>query len=137
MISIQAISKLATKVSVTIVNRNKIQFPQRFLSILDPNWGTVLDGSLVKNSDYENNKKLMDSYTDDLKAAHQKCLLGGGEVAVKRHKSRGKLTARERIDGLVDIGTPVLELSTLAGWEMYGDGVASGGIITAIGRVNK
>eukprot|EP01035_Chromulina_nebulosa_P017079 gene17079-22591_t len=79
----------------------------------------------------------MDKYVKELNEAHNKCLDGGGEKAKLRHKSRGKLLARERIDGLVDKGTPVLELSTLAGWNMYDNNVSSGGIITAIGRVNN
>jgi 3-methylcrotonyl-CoA carboxylase beta subunit len=46
------------------------------------------------------------------------------------------MLARERVDGLVDPGTPFLELSTLAGYDMYGDWVPSGGIITGIGSVS-
>src|SRR5438128_10938028 len=60
---------------------------------------------------------------------------GGGEKAVERHRSRGKLTARERIDRLVDPDTAFLELSALAAWDMY-DGQAPGaGILTGIGVV--
>ncbi len=60
---------------------------------------------------------------------------GGGEEAVKRHRERGKLLARERIDRLVDPGTPFLELSPLAAWGMYDDEAPSAGIITGIGSV--
>src|ERR687897_2173359 len=60
---------------------------------------------------------------------------GGGEKAVERHRSRGKMTARERVDRLVDPGTAFLELSALAAWNLY-DGQAPGaGIITGIGVV--
>ena len=45
---------------------------------------------------------------------------GGGEKAVERHRSRGKLTARERIDLLVDPGSAFLELNALAAWGLYG-----------------
>jgi acetyl-CoA carboxylase carboxyltransferase component len=45
----------------------------------------------------------------------KRLLQGGGEVACKRHKARGKLLARERIEQLLDAGTPFLELSPLAG----------------------
>ena len=57
---------------------------------------------------------------------------------MKKHKSRGKLLARERINGLLDPGSPFLELSTLAGHGMYGsdDGVPSGEVVTGIGRVS-
>jgi 3-methylcrotonyl-CoA carboxylase beta subunit len=61
---------------------------------------------------------------------------GGGAAAVARHRKRGKLTARERIDRLVDPGAAFLEFSALAAHGMYG-GVAPGaGIVTGIGAVN-
>ncbi|HCM73643.1 MAG TPA: methylcrotonoyl-CoA carboxylase, partial [Armatimonadetes bacterium] len=44
---------------------------------------------------------------------------GGGAAAVEKHKSRGKLLARERIDGLLDPGSPFLEVSPFAAWDMY------------------
>lgn len=67
--------------------------------------------------------------------AHVKA--GGGVKAMARHVARGKLPARERVSTLLDPGSPFLEMSPLAGWNMYGeDQVASGGIITGIGRVH-
>jgi acetyl-CoA carboxylase carboxyltransferase component len=60
---------------------------------------------------------------------------GGGEAAVERHRARGKLTARERIDRLVDPGTAFLELNALAAWEMYDGEAPSAGIVTGIGVV--
>ena len=60
---------------------------------------------------------------------------GGGEKAVERHRSRGKLTARERIDRLVDSGTVFLELNALAAWELYGGDAPAAGIVTGIGVV--
>lgn len=61
--------------------------------------------------------------------------LGGGEESLQKHKSRGKLAARERIEVLIDSGSAFLEFSTLAGFGMY-DGQAPGaGIITGIGVV--
>src|SRR5213083_175411 len=60
---------------------------------------------------------------------------GGGEKSLERHRSRGKLTARGRIDRLVDPGGAFLELSALAAWDLY-DGAAPGaGIVTGIGVV--
>src|SRR5256886_5698452 len=61
---------------------------------------------------------------------------GGGEKATERHRSRGKLPARERVDLLVDPGTAFLELNALAAWEMYDDGAPSAGIVTGIGVVD-
>ncbi len=60
---------------------------------------------------------------------------GGGERAVERHRSRGKLIARERIDRLVDPGTAFLELNALAAWELYEGDAPSAGIVTGIGVV--
>jgi 3-methylcrotonyl-CoA carboxylase beta subunit/propionyl-CoA carboxylase len=60
---------------------------------------------------------------------------GGGAEAVARHRSRGKLLARERVDALLDPGTPFLELSPLAGWELYDGDAPAGGLVTGIGRV--
>lgn len=78
----------------------------------------------------------MNKFVQDLSDAVLQCHKGGGEKAISKHKSRGKLLARERIDGLIDKGSPFLELSTLAGWDMYGGGVPSGGVVTGIGRVH-
>jgi 3-methylcrotonyl-CoA carboxylase beta subunit len=60
---------------------------------------------------------------------------GGGERARERHRERGKLPVRERIDGLLDPGSPFLELSALAAWDLYDDPVPAAGIVTGIGRV--
>ena len=57
---------------------------------------------------------------------------GGGEKAVERHRSRGKLTARERIDKLCDPGSAFLELNALAAWELYDGQAPSAGIVTGI-----
>ena len=60
---------------------------------------------------------------------------GGGDKAVERHRSRGKLTARERINRLVDPGSTFLELNALAAWELYDGDAPSAGIVTGIGVV--
>jgi acetyl-CoA carboxylase carboxyltransferase component len=61
---------------------------------------------------------------------------GGGAEAVERHRGRGKLLARERIDRLVDPGTPFLELSPLAAWDLYDGEAPSAGIVTGIGLID-
>eukprot|EP01031_Cornospumella_fuschlensis_P030202 gene30202-36482_t len=99
-------------------------------------YGTVLDGSLIKNADYEANKAMMNKKIQEWMDVTKKVHEGGGEKAKAKHKSRGKLLARERIDFLVDAGSPFLELSTLAGHDMYGESVPSGGIVTGVGRVS-
>jgi acetyl-CoA carboxylase carboxyltransferase component len=60
---------------------------------------------------------------------------GGGDAAVERHRARGKLTARERVDRLVDPGAAFLELNALAAWGMYDGDAPSAGIVTGIGVV--
>src|SRR5215210_77691 len=60
---------------------------------------------------------------------------GGDEEARARHTGRGKLLARERVDRLLDPGSPFLELSPLAAHDLYDEDVPSAGIVTGIGRV--
>jgi 3-methylcrotonyl-CoA carboxylase beta subunit len=61
---------------------------------------------------------------------------GGGADATQKHKARGKLTARERIEGLIDPGTAILELSSLAAWDMYEGAAPGAGVVTSIGVVS-
>ena len=63
-------------------------------------------------------------------------LQGGGEAACARHVSRGKMLPRDRVAGLLDRGTPFLELSPLAAHEVYDEAVPSAGLITGIGTVS-
>ena len=72
---------------------------------------------------------------DELKARQAKAALGGGEAARAKHVARGKLLPRERVEMLLDPGTPFLELSPLAAYGMYGDESPAAGIITGVGRV--
>ncbi|HEU5485274.1 MAG TPA: carboxyl transferase domain-containing protein [Microlunatus sp.] len=60
---------------------------------------------------------------------------GGSAEARARHLERGKLLVRDRIDRLLDPGSPFLELSALAAYDMYGGGVPSAGLVTGVGRV--
>ena len=61
---------------------------------------------------------------------------GGSEAARTKHTDRGKLLVRDRVDRLLDPGSPFLELSALAATGMYGDAVPSAGVVTGIGRVS-
>src|SRR5918998_2611636 len=61
---------------------------------------------------------------------------GGGEKAQRRHRNRGKLPVRERIERLLDPGTAFLELSPLAAFGMYDGSVPAAGVVTGIGRVS-
>ena len=82
---------------------------------------------------YADNRAQMLERVADLAEQHAKALAGGGEKYVARHHARGKLTARERIELLVDPDTPFLELGALAGWGT--DFTVGGSIITGIGVV--
>ncbi|MGH8908350.1 MAG: carboxyl transferase domain-containing protein [Egibacteraceae bacterium] len=71
----------------------------------------------------------------DLRARLGEVARGGGERARERHVARGKLLPRDRVDALVDRGSPFLELSPLAAHGMYGGQAPSAGIVTGVGRV--
>src|ERR1041385_6870384 len=77
----------------------------------------------------------MEGLVAELRERTAQVARGGGEKATERHRSRGKLTARERIDRLVDPGGAFLELNALAAWEMYEGQAPSAGIVTGIGTV--
>src|SRR5947199_914477 len=77
----------------------------------------------------------MEGLLEELRERTEQIAAGGGEKAVERHRSRGKLLARERIDRLVDPATAFLELSALAAWELYDREAPSAGIVTGIGVV--
>mmetsp|Transcript_8384 Transcript_8384/g.15156 ORF Transcript_8384/g.15156 Transcript_8384/m.15156 type:complete len:575 (-) Transcript_8384:168-1892(-) len=99
---------------------------------------TVLDACNAGplSPDFAANKAAMDSAVSELQASLAETSSGGGEVAVARHRARGKMLPRERIDALLDPGAPFLELSQLAGKGLYGkEEVPSGGIVTGVGRV--
>lgn len=79
----------------------------------------------------------MQKLVDQLKDLTSTASKGGGEKDIKRHTSNGKLLVRKRIEHLLDKGSPFLELSALAGHELYKDTqLNSGGIVTGIGRIH-
>ena len=73
---------------------------------------------------------------DDLQAQWARVRAGGGPRAAERHVSRGKLLPRDRVESLLDRGSPFLELSALAAHGMYEDQAPGAGIITGVGRVH-
>lgn len=96
-----------------------------------------LKSQLSSNStEFETNKNHMASLVGELGQLLTKIHQGGGDTARKRHKSRNKLLARERIDLLIDEGSAFLEFGALAGHEVYDDVVPAAGVITGIGRVH-
>lgn len=77
-------------------------------------------------------RDLADELRDRLAVVRQ----GGSEAARTRHTERGKLLVRDRVDRLLDPGSPFLELSPLAAYEMYGGAVPSAGLVTGVGRLS-
>src|SRR3954449_10713592 len=77
----------------------------------------------------------MKALVEDLRERLAVVRRGGSEAARTRHLGRGKLLARDRVDRLLDPGSPFLELSPLAATGMYDDAVPSAGVVTGIGRV--
>jgi 3-methylcrotonyl-CoA carboxylase beta subunit len=73
---------------------------------------------------------------EELRARVAKAALGGPEQHRKRHVERGKLLPRDRVERLIDPGSPLLELSQLAAFGLYNDEAPGAGIITAVGRVS-
>lgn len=106
-------------------------------SQLAPSAGPLIESKIEVNSpDFKQNQITILKLISEWRARIAIVKAGGGPDALEKHKARGKLSARERIDALIDPGTSLLELSTLAAWEMY-DGAAPGaGIVTAIGVVS-
>ncbi|MCB0271671.1 MAG: methylcrotonoyl-CoA carboxylase [Bdellovibrionales bacterium] len=82
------------------------------------------------------NEKHHESLIADLSSKIEKISLGGGDENITRHQERGKLFVRDRISRLIDPHSPFLELSPLAGYELYDTEVAAGGLVTGIGKVN-
>ncbi len=88
-----------------------------------------------RSPDFDRNREVNLGLVRQLRERLELVRRGGGEEAVRRHRERGKLLARERIDLLVDPGSPFLELSPLAAWDMYEGDAPSAGIVTGIGVV--
>ena len=98
----------------------------------------IIESALDTNSsDYKKNYKHMATLVEEWLAKVHVVKLGGGEEALKKHKARGKLSARERIEGLIDPGTSFLEFSTLAAFDMYEGQAPGAGVITGIGIIQN
>ncbi|MFL6690146.1 MAG: carboxyl transferase domain-containing protein [Alphaproteobacteria bacterium] len=84
---------------------------------------------------FKSNAEAMGKLVAELKEKMARAALGGDEKSRKRHTERGKLLPRERVERLIDPGSPFLELSPLAANNMYEGDIHAAGIITGIGRV--
>ena len=88
-----------------------------------------------RSADFQANAAAMRTLVDDLHEKVEKIALGGPEAARQKHLARGKLLPRERVSGLLDPGTPFLEIGQFAAYGMYGDDVPAASMIAGIGRV--
>jgi 3-methylcrotonyl-CoA carboxylase beta subunit len=93
---------------------------------------TVQPGS----AEFKANAAAHAELVEDLRTRVDRVLAGGGERARERHTSRGKLLPRERVDRLLDVGAPFLELSQLAAEGLYDGDAPGAGIVTGVGRVS-
>jgi 3-methylcrotonyl-CoA carboxylase beta subunit/propionyl-CoA carboxylase len=98
---------------------------------------TVLE-TLIDTADptFKANRERMQRLVDELSARVARAREGGGPKYLERHREQGKLGARERIERLLDPGSPFLELSPLAAYDLYDNEAPAAGIVTGIGRVS-
>ncbi len=87
------------------------------------------------SEEFARNRDRMSGLVAELRERLAAVRQGGGERYLQRHREQGKLPVRERIDKLLDAGSPLLELSPLAAWDVYDNDAPSAGIVTGIGRV--
>lgn len=88
------------------------------------------------SQEFSENSQWMQSLVAEFREKIEIAKSGGGLDAIKKHKSRNKLTARERIEKLIDQGSAFLEFSTLAATEMYNNEAPAAGVITGIGVIH-
>lgn len=126
-----------SKASRTISSSSCRQIPSIYYNQRREMCLGILPDKVDRSSDaFACNSQHMQDLLSQLHSHISKVLVGGGAEAVKRNRSRNKLLPRERIERLIDPGSSFLELSQLAGHELYDDNLPSGGIITGIGPVH-
>ncbi|MGN0862437.1 MAG: carboxyl transferase domain-containing protein [Stenotrophomonas koreensis] len=98
---------------------------------------SVLTSQLQPGSEeFQHNQAAMEAAVAELRDALARATAGGSEAARAKHLARGKLLVRQRIDALLDAGSPFLEIAPLAAHGMYGDEVPCAGVVAGIGRVS-
>ncbi len=96
-------------------------------------WDSQVDAS---SSQYSDNYKAMRQLVKQWQKNQDEVRKGGGTQAIEKHRFRGKQTARERIDKLIDEGASFLEFSSLAAWGMYKNQAPCAGIVTGMGLIS-
>jgi acetyl-CoA carboxylase carboxyltransferase component len=87
------------------------------------------------SADFRESRERMDGLVGELRERLAEARAGGGEGAVRRHREQGKLMVRERLERLLDPGTPFLEIAALAGFGMHDGQAPSAGMVCGVGRV--
>ncbi|MGH8196920.1 MAG: acyl-CoA carboxylase subunit beta, partial [Steroidobacteraceae bacterium] len=88
------------------------------------------------SADYRDNASQLEALVAELRRRQALAAQGGGEDARAKHLARGKLLPRDRIEALLDPGSPFLEIAPLAAGGMYGDDAPAAGLIAGIGRIH-
>jgi 3-methylcrotonyl-CoA carboxylase beta subunit len=96
---------------------------------------TIKSNVNPRSAEFQANEQSLRALVADLRDKAAQVALGGGEAARARHTARGKLLPRDRVNHLLDPGTPFLEIGQLAAYDMYDGEAPSAGVITGIGRV--
>src|SRR5690606_19684877 len=121
---------------VRLPGREARQGIRAFLRSLSRHAMSVIESRInTRSQDFQDNASVMQALIADLRRKLQQTALGGSEQSRQRHLARGKLLPRERVERLLDPGTPFLELSPLAAQDVYDNESPGAGIITGIGRV--
>ncbi len=95
----------------------------------------LLTSTLERDGTFADRAERMGALVAELRERSALVARGGGEKSVERHRARGKLPVRERIDRLLDPGSAFLELNALAAWALYDGAAPSAGIVTGIGVI--
>jgi 3-methylcrotonyl-CoA carboxylase beta subunit len=90
----------------------------------------------VRSPEFAANRAAMAGLVAELRALLERNARGGSEAARNKHREAGKLLVRERVDALLDPGSPFLELSALAAHDVYDDDLPGAGLVTGIGRIS-
>lgn len=97
---------------------------------------TVLKSSINTHSpEFQANAESMHKHLSALREVSAVIRQGGGEKAAQRHLSRGKMLPRQRVDALLDPGSPFLEIGQLAAWKVYKEEIPAAGVVAGIGQV--
>ena len=97
---------------------------------------SVIESQVASSSaEFAENRARMDGLVDELRERLRAVRAGGGEAAVRRHREQGKLLVGERIERLLDPGSPFLEIGALAAWGLYEGQAPAAGLVCGVGRV--